>query len=45
MKRTCVASEMKAIADQCKTLSTFLLDIVIRQAGFVKYYRPDYEVI
>jgi asparagine synthase (glutamine-hydrolysing) len=35
---------MKPIADQCKTFSTFLRDIIILQkTGFVKYYKPEYE--
>jgi asparagine synthase (glutamine-hydrolysing) len=38
------ASEMKAIADQCKTLSTFPPGhYYTAKTGFVKYYRPDYE--
>jgi asparagine synthase (glutamine-hydrolysing) len=38
------ASEMKAIADQCKTLSTFPPGhYYTANTGFVKYYRPDYE--
>ena len=39
------ASEMKSIADQCKTLSTFPPGHYYTQkTGFVKYYNPEYEV-
>jgi asparagine synthase (glutamine-hydrolysing) len=37
------ASEMKSIADQCVTLSTFLRTLYTASSGFVKYYRPEYE--
>ncbi|MBK0368733.1 asparagine synthase B [Flavobacterium agrisoli] len=38
------ASEMKAIADQCKTFSTFPPGhYYTPQTGFVKYYIPEYE--
>lgn len=38
------ASEMKAIADQCKTFSTFPPGhYYTAKTGFVKYYRPEYE--
>jgi asparagine synthase (glutamine-hydrolysing) len=38
------ASEMKAIADQCKTFSTFPPGhFYTAQTGFVKYYQPQYE--
>lgn len=38
------ASEMKAIADQCKTFSTFPPGhYYTPKTGFVKYYTPDYE--
>lgn len=38
------ASEMKAIADQCKTFSTFPPGhYYTPQTGFVKYYRPQWE--
>jgi asparagine synthase (glutamine-hydrolysing) len=38
------ASEMKPIADQCKTFSTFPPGhFYTPKTGFVKYYRPDYE--
>ena len=38
------ASEMKPIADQCKTFSTFPPGHYYTSAsGFVKYYKPDYE--
>lgn len=38
------ASEMKPIADQCKTFSTFPPGhYYTPKDGFVKYYRPDYE--
>lgn len=38
------ASEMKPIADQCKTFSTFPPGhFYTQKTGFVKYYRPDYE--
>ncbi len=38
------ASEMKALADQCKTFSTFPPGhFYTSQTGFVKYYKPEYE--
>ena len=38
------ASEMKPIADQCKTLSTFPPGhYYTPTSGFVKYYKPEYE--
>lgn len=38
------ASEMKTIADQCKTLSTFPPGhYYTSKTGFVKYYTPEYE--
>lgn len=38
------ASEMKAIADQCKTFSTFPPGhYYTAKTGFVKYYKPEYE--
>ncbi len=38
------ASEMKPIADQCKTFSTFPPGhYYTANTGFVKYYNPDYE--
>ena len=38
------ASEMKSIADQCKTFSTFPPGhFYTGKSGFVKYYRPEYE--
>jgi asparagine synthase (glutamine-hydrolysing) len=38
------ASEMKPIADQCKTLSTFPPGhYYTAETGFVKYYKPEYE--
>lgn len=38
------ASEMKSIADQCKTFSTFPPGhFYTAQTGFVKYYQPQYE--
>lgn len=38
------ASEMKTLADQCKTFSTFPPGhYYTPQTGFVKYYRPAYE--
>ncbi|MGL2967497.1 asparagine synthase B [Flavobacterium sp. XGLA_31] len=38
------ASEMKPIADQCKTFSTFPPGhYYTAQTGFVKYYQPEYE--
>lgn len=38
------ASEMKAIADHCKTFSTFPPGYYYTQkTGFVKYYRPQWE--
>lgn len=38
------ASEMKPIADQCKTFATFPPGhFYTPQTGFVKYYRPEYE--
>lgn len=39
------ASEMKAIADQCKTFSTFPPGhYYTEKTGFVKYYQPKWEV-
>ena len=38
------ASEMKSIADQCKSFSTFPPGhYYTAKKGFVKYYRPEYE--
>lgn len=38
------ASEMKAIADQCTTFSTFPPGhIYTEKTGFVKYYQPEWE--
>ena len=38
------ASEMKPIADQCKTFSTFPPGhYYTAKTGFVKYYKPEYE--
>ena len=38
------SSEMKPIADQCKTFSTFPPGhIYIPSTGFVKYYKPEYD--
>lgn len=38
------ASEMKPIADQCKTFSTFPPGYYYTPStGFVKYYKPEYE--
>ncbi len=38
------ASEMKPIADQCKTFSTFPPGhYYTAETGFVKYYQPEYE--
>ncbi|WP_166919372.1 asparagine synthase B [Flavobacterium poyangense] len=38
------SSEMKPIADQCKTFSTFPPGhYYTPKTGFVKYYRPEYE--
>ena len=38
------ASEMKSIADQCKTFSTFPPGhYYTAGTGFVKYYKPEYE--
>lgn len=38
------SSEMKPIADQCKTFSTFPPGhYYTQQTGFVKYYQPEYE--
>lgn len=38
------SSEMKSIADQCKTIATFPPGHYYTQkTGFVKYYRPQYE--
>ena len=38
------ASEMKPIADQCKTFSTFPPGHYYTQkTGFIKYYKPEYE--
>lgn len=42
--RVYFASEMKPIADQCKTFSTFPPGhYYTPKTGFVKYYRPEYE--
>ena len=42
--RTYFASEMKPIADQCKSFSTFPPGhYYTPQTGFVKYYKPEYE--
>lgn len=42
--RTWFASEMKPLADQCKTFSTFPPGhYYTPKTGFVKYYRPEYE--
>ncbi len=42
--RVYFASEMKPIADQCKTFSTFPPGHYYTPGtGFVKYYRPEYE--
>ncbi len=42
--RTYFASEMKPIADQCKTFSTFPPGhYYTQETGFVKYYKPEYE--
>ncbi len=42
--RTYFASEMKPIADQCKTFSTFPPGhYYTPETGFVKYYKPEYE--
>lgn len=38
------ASEMKPIADQCKTFATFPPGhVYTKKSGFVKYYKPEYE--
>jgi asparagine synthase (glutamine-hydrolysing) len=37
------ASEMKSLADQCKTFSLFLRTLLYTKTGFVKYYKPVYE--
>ena len=38
------ASEMKPIADQCKTFSTFPPGhYYTAKTGFIKYYKPEYE--
>lgn len=38
------SSEMKSIADQCKTFSTFPPGhFYTQKTGFVKYYKPEYE--
>ncbi|WP_298151258.1 asparagine synthase B [Flavobacterium sp.] len=38
------SSEMKPIADQCKTFSTFPPGhFYTPKTGFIKYYRPEYE--
>ncbi|MGO4821579.1 MULTISPECIES: asparagine synthase B [unclassified Flavobacterium] len=38
------SSEMKSIADQCKTFSTFPPGhYYTAKTGFVKYYKPEYE--
>ena len=42
--RTYFSSEMKPIADQCKTFSTFPPGhYYTPKTGFVKYYHPEYE--
>lgn len=42
--RVYFSSEMKPIADQCKTFSTFPPGhYYTPKTGFVKYYRPEYE--
>jgi asparagine synthase (glutamine-hydrolysing) len=42
--RTWFASEMKPLADQCKTFATFPPGhFYTPQTGFVKYYKPEYE--
>ena len=42
--RTYFASEMKPIANQCKTFSTFPPGhYYTPETGFVKYYKPEYE--
>ncbi|RZJ65099.1 MAG: asparagine synthase B [Flavobacterium sp.] len=42
--RVYFASEMKPIADQCKTFSTFPPGhYYTPKTGFVKYYKPEYE--
>lgn len=42
--RTYFSSEMKSVADQCKTFATFPPGhFYTPRTGFVKYYRPDYE--
>ncbi|WP_395063682.1 asparagine synthase B [Flavobacterium sp.] len=42
--RVYFASEMKPIADQCKTFSTFPPGhYYTAETGFVKYYKPEYE--
>lgn len=42
--RTWFASEMKPLADQCKTFATFPPGhFYTPQTGFVKYYQPAYE--
>lgn len=42
--RTYFSSEMKPIADQCKTFSTFPPGhYYTEKTGFVKYYHPEYE--
>ena len=42
--RTYFSSEMKSIADQCKTFSTFPPGhYYTPTTGFVKYYQPEYE--
>lgn len=42
--RTWFASEMKPLADQCKTFSTFPPGhYYTPKTGFVKYYKPEYE--
>jgi asparagine synthase (glutamine-hydrolysing) len=44
--RVYFASEMKALADQCKTFATFPPGHYYTPAtGFVKYYRPVYEKV
>lgn len=42
--RTYFASEMKPIADQCKSFATFPPGhYYTPETGFVKYYKPEYE--
>jgi asparagine synthase (glutamine-hydrolysing) len=43
MKEVYFASEMKSLADQCKTFFTFPPGHYYTKTGFVKYYKPVYE--